>query len=263
MKSHVCWNITTRCNALCKFCDRVSDRHEIAEDDNLYILRLIASAKVIKKISWTGGEALLYSGLKTMLQESHNLGIENNLITNGLLLTEDRFTELAPYLDYITLSLDSLESKVNAQLGRFENQFEIVAKIVEMIHKSQWNIKIKINTVATKINLQSIENMIDYIAKSNIFRWKIFKFMPLRGAAETKDMFDISDSAFQSLKEIVEAYGDKINTKLFFVDQNEIEEDYLLILANGDFVVTSEYQDKVLFNPITDSVMEIRKLFSE
>lgn len=253
MGKHICWNITTKCNAACKFCDRVNDREEVSVQSNLSILEMLNRTNLVEKITWTGGEALLYDGLPQMLERAHSYGISNNLITNGKALSPEIFSKIGQWLDYLTLSLDAIDKEVNVQLGRSSRQFDQVSDIVKMVSKSVWNVKVKINTVATRVNLHEILRVEDFVNTSHIYRWKIFKFMPLRNAAYSKKLFDITDEEFSKLRSAIEV-KQQLGQKICFANQSNMEEDYLLILANGDFVITKDSKDKVLFNPLMQSV---------
>ena len=255
MGKHICWNITTRCNATCKFCDRVDNREEISCQSNLSVLDMLIHTNLVNKITWTGGEALLYDGLPKLLERAYSHGISNNLITNGNILTQEVFSQIGKFLDFLTLSLDAIDGDVNAELGRSCEQFEQVTSILNMVSNSPWDIKVKINTVATKVNLNEIIRVADFINSADIYRWKVFKFLPLRNAANTRNLFDISDEEFDKLKSAIDLKI-KSGTRVFFLNQTHLEEDYLLFLANGDFVVTRDLEDIVLFNPLTQSVSQ-------
>ena len=91
----------------------------------------------VDKISWTGGEALLYPNLIELLKISKSYGITNNLLTNGRLLVREKIVELEPYLDYITLSYDSNNSDTYKILGRGESHGTNVIEAIDFIQKKE------------------------------------------------------------------------------------------------------------------------------
>ena len=178
-KRSVCWNITSRCNENCKFCYRILTEKDNDIEKNKKILEVLAKLSV-DKISWTGGEALLYPNLIELLKISKSYGIINNLLTNGKLLSEEKIIELEPYLDYITLSYDSNSSDTYKIMGRGERHGINVIKALDFIQKNEINVKVKINTLVSKINKDEITDIGKTLERYSIERWRLFKFMPLR-----------------------------------------------------------------------------------
>ena len=78
----VCWNITNRCNRNCKFCFRDKASNELSLDYNLQVLNNLEKLNVTK-ISYSGGEALLYEGIEKLFRASKEKGMYNKLNTNG------------------------------------------------------------------------------------------------------------------------------------------------------------------------------------
>ncbi len=101
----ICWNITARCNQNCKYCHRFLNLQDLSFDENLQILNNLYDSG-INSITWTGGEALLLSGIDELLKISYEKGIKNKIITNGKLLTPERINKIYKYLDSNTLSID-------------------------------------------------------------------------------------------------------------------------------------------------------------
>lgn len=257
-QKHICWNITTRCNATCPFCHRMNHVGDLPYKLTNEILHKLIECGV-RKISWTGGEALLYENLDSLVKKAKANGIINHLITNGKAFTKERIDSLAPMLDIVTLSLDSCDNETNELMGRGYEQYKEVAKIVTYIKEKYPHLKIKINTVACKINKKNLIDISEFILKHKIDRWKIFRFMDLRGDAITN-----KDKYWISLEEFVEIQQ-RVNEKLIsngyhghaFIDIDDFEEDYILIRADGAVVVTRNKEDKILGNLLFDDMIEI------
>ena len=133
----ICWNITNRCNMLCDFCFRDIFGSDLSIEENKKILAVLKE-KGIKKITFAGGEALLYhkfdKGFLEILKEAYNMGFECRLITNGTNFQEsanfkevDIFDQLSPdyyldevlpYLSRITFSCDRVNKYENDDIGR-------------------------------------------------------------------------------------------------------------------------------------------------
>ena len=160
MKIELCWNITARCNQSCRYCHRFLAPFDLSKEDNFKILDNIINCG-IDNVTFTGGEALLIDYLDELLFICKQNNIKTKLITNGILLTEERFSKIKDNLDYLNLS---------------------------------------INSVATCKNLNDLENLCQFLSDKNIYSWRIFKFMPLRELAKiNQNEFEISQEEYDTL----------------------------------------------------------------
>lgn len=252
MEKEICWNITARCNQNCKYCHRFLDVKDLTLDENKKILNnLIESG--IESITWTGGEALIVDGIDELLQISYDKNIKNKIITNGKLLTKNKIDKIVKYLDSITLSIDSTDDTINDLLGRGKNHYKEVKEILDYIKEKNYNIKIRINSVICKCNLNSFENMVKFLNEYNIYSWRIFKFMPLREkAVVNKKMFDIDDNEYFNIVSYIKEHSkiENIESRV----RDDMQKKYILILANGNIVITDSDGDKVIGNALNDSL---------
>lgn len=247
-QNHVCWNITPRCNAHCTFCHRMNNIHELSLiQNNLVLERLIAAG--IDRITWTGGEALLYNNLEILMKKAKKYGITNQLITNGKAFDKIRIDQLAPLLTTVTLSLDSCTDDINARMGRGKNQYERVTAILDYFHENYPNVKIKINSVACRMNMDTFDELAGFVETHDIDRWKIFRFMDLRGdAVANKKLYWITEDQFSQVKKNIIDKVHKNGLVYSFVDIDTIESDYLLVRADGEVVITHDKVDIELGN---------------
>ena len=143
----VCWNITSNCNENCEFCYRIICNKENTYEQNKRILDILINLK-IDRITWSGGESLLYPNLFDLMKEAHENNIQNNIITNGKVLTPTVVDEIEEYTDYITFSLDALNEEINTGLGRGKNHGKHVIELLEYLKNKK--IKVKLNSIVTK-----------------------------------------------------------------------------------------------------------------
>ncbi len=253
IKKKVCWNIVSRCNQNCKYCHRFINIRELDYKENEKILyNLIRDG--ITHITWTGGEALLYPELYKLIKISKENGIYNRIITNGKLLEQNY--EILNYLDDLTISLDSIKSKTNDILGRGEKHFTNIHNILNYIKLENYKkLKVNINTVVNKQNLEEIEELGDFLNNYKIGIWKLYQFMPLRESAEkNREIFEITNFEFDSvLRKIYEKYENI--SSVTFKKQEDLEKN-ILILANGDIIKTENGIDFLLGNAINDNVVK-------
>jgi MoaA/NifB/PqqE/SkfB family radical SAM enzyme len=175
----LCWQITSDCNEHCKFCHFFPDKiNALSVDDNAIILKNISECK-IPAITWSGGEALLYTGLNELIRIARGEGIKNRLITNGQICNID----ILQYLDELVISIDSIDPDCNAFLGRGSGHFDRVLYTVQKI-QDVCQIPIRINTMVSNRNTGHLAELYNFIIQNNIYKWRISKFAPLRGRAK-------------------------------------------------------------------------------
>lgn len=254
----ICWNITNKCNDNCKFCYRDTLSEDLDFKSNKKILDNIISSGV-KKVTFAGGEPLMYAHTLDLIKYAKENGIITSLTTNNILLSEQLLYKLEKYLDCITLSLDANSSELQTMMTRNKNHFNNVIHILEFIRQNNLSIKVKINTVVSKINKAEVKNMIELVEHYNIYRWKLFQFVPLRGAAyKNKDKFYITDEEFFTVKDEILKKQDFNDKKVItFSDRNSIESSYFVIFPNGDVKISTDLSDKIIGNLIEDSISDI------
>ena len=252
-KKRVCWNITTKCNQNCKYCHRFLGINDLTYEENKKILNNLIKDGV-NNITWTGGEALLYPNLKELLKISQENGIKNKLITNGMVLAQnENMREILDYLDSLTLSLDTINDDTNEELGRGRNHFEEVKTILDYVKGK--SLKININTVVSKKNINEMEQLGEFLNNYNISKWKFFKFMPLRETAEkNKDEFAITDTEFEQTKNVFRNFGNIGETD--FRQEKDMEDKYTLLIANGDIIKTEHGIDVKKGNALYQNPVE-------
>ena len=252
-KKRVCWNITTKCNQNCKYCHRFLGINDLTYEENKEILNNLIKDGV-NNITWTGGEALLYPNLKELLKISQENGIKNKLITNGMVLAQnENMREILDYLDSLTLSLDTINDDTNEELGRGRNHFEEVKTILDYVKGK--SLKININTVVSKKNINEMEQLGEFLNNYNISKWKFFKFMPLRETAErNKDEFAITDAEFEKTRNAFRHFGNIGETD--FRQEKDMEDKYTLLIANGDIIKTEHGVDVKKGNALYQNPVE-------
>ena len=243
----LCWNITTRCNENCKYCHRFLGLADLSEEENTLILeRLVKDG--VNTITWTGGEALLIPYLPRLMAKASAMGVTNRLITNGQLLTEPMVKQLAPYLDRVSLSIDSFDSRLNQYMGRGSNHAEGVERAIYNLQTFAPDVKIIVNSVVSKVTAnEDVFEVGEHLKNYNIETWKLFKFMPLREqAVKSRELFEISDEDYFATINQLKAYFPEHNIDTR-VDE-DMETKYLLVLADGSVFKTENGEDKRLGN---------------
>lgn len=257
----VSFHIVKPCDKKCKFCYATFDDMAVKQmslaDAKEIVFKLQQAG--VQKITFAGGEPMLYKYIKEIIIYAKSLGLTTSIITNGGRLTFDWLLEMRAYLDWVGLSIDSFHTIVNIKSGRFISNKDAInyKDILDMLYSL--NYKIKINTVVHKFNnLDSsiIFKIIDIIRNNSDFkidRWKIFQTLKVEGQNDlqfenimaTKDKFD---RYIRMVKNI--AIKNNLDTNFIVPEDNEaMTGSYLLVDPQGRLFENSKgthtYSDKL------------------
>lgn len=239
----VCWNITSKCNRNCKYCFKFN-REDLPLENNLLILDKLVYYK-IAKIVWAGGEPFLYKDIDKLLKISHEHNILNYVNTNATNLNIDNIKDKLLYVDKIIISLDFVNDKLNEINGIGKNYYKHVKEVIKEIKKVNKDIKIQINTVLFKNNINLIDELYNELLGMNIDCLKLIRFFPVRGVAQSnKDDLSISDLEFDN---IYKKFS-KLNQKFEIVIQGakEMSNKHFIILSSGELVCSENGKDVIV-----------------
>jgi radical S-adenosyl methionine domain-containing protein 2 len=207
--------VTKSCNFSCKACysewdnkDSVLEKENTLEKQKKLISELYGFFKPLagdnyltKKICWdtvrinfSGGEPLLIHHIDELIQHAGKIGFKVSVTTNGSLLNEEMIAKIADNLLWLGFSIDSCSHETNKIIGRVDchggtadlNNIERKIKLARMLNP---NIKIKINTVVSTLNLQ--EDFSAMVAKLCPDKWTVVQTLPI-----VTDEFSITGAQF-------------------------------------------------------------------
>jgi len=201
----VCFHFCEECNMQCKYCfakfeyDK-KEKKFLTEDESCQLVDNLFEFG-FEKITFAGGEPTLCHWLTNIVKRAKENGFVTMLATNGTGLTDAFLESVANYLDWIALSVDSLDLDTLNKLGRQTRDNKVDKNYyynrIDKINKS--GIKLKISTVISAVNIN--EDLSSFINYARPLRWKLFQVFPNGLDINDWIKFEISKNDFLSFYE--------------------------------------------------------------
>lgn len=200
------FHLLEQCNMRCKFCFAtfqdvrysILPKGHLPKEQALEIVLQLAEIG-FEKITFAGGEPTLCPWLPDLIATAKLAGLTTMIVTNGSKLTDNFLQASIQHLDWIAISVDSLNAETNLATGRAvsgkstlasDYYFSLADKI------KQHGYGLKVNTVVSRYNFH--ENLSEFIKHAKPIRWKVLQALPIIGQNDFKiDDLKISAKQFQ------------------------------------------------------------------
>ena len=206
------------CNMRCGFCFAgfldvkrdVLPKGHLNREDCVRVVEALADVG-FAKINFAGGEPTLCPWLADLIQTAKARGLATSIVTNGTRIDPERLSGVKDVLDWIALSVDTVDPDKLRATGRVTPRGPMserdYLKIAADIREGGFGLKI--NTVVTSVNQD--EDFTDFILRARPARWKILQFLPVADQnGGSADEFIVSKRSFDEYVErnrIVEKRG--------------------------------------------------------
>jgi radical S-adenosyl methionine domain-containing protein 2 len=157
------------------------------------------------------------------------------VVSNGSKLTEHFLQANKEHLDWIAVSIDSLNSVTNFNIGRAISgriplPIDYYTALVDRIKKHGYGLKI--NTVVSLKNYS--ENMSSFIRYAKPKRWKLLQVLPMKGQNDLDiENFKITDEQFRFF--IDNHHGLQDITSIVPENNNQMKGSYAMVDPAGRF----------------------------
>jgi radical S-adenosyl methionine domain-containing protein 2 len=204
------------------------------------VISVLAGTGSIGKVTFAGGEPLLCPWLPEMLRLAKDLGLTTMVVTNGSLLSTHWLEANAPHLDWVAVSIDSVDPRTNAAAGRSVKgrgpltEAEYLAKCRSV---RETGVRLKVNTTVTRFNWE--EDLSSLVAEVRPDRWKVFQALPVAGQNHARaGQFVVTRGQFQAFCSRHAAAGAVVE------DNSRMTGSYLMIDCYGRLFdnVTGRYR---------------------
>jgi radical SAM protein with 4Fe4S-binding SPASM domain len=233
IKPYFIFEITPNCNLNCIYCYNIWKQETDYQQKELPINEIkklfdkILQETEIDGITITGGEPLLYKDLFEVLIFLKEKNIKLGLTTNGIYLTKEVAKRLIDCgVSYFEISLDSLNPEIYTSLTN-DNQLNKVKEAI--LNIKQNNATLAISTIITKLNIESISDIIDLSFAFSADYISLNRFIPTGKGKEniTKLLPDIAD-----LKKVLEIANQKAEQYNFQINISVPVEDCIIFHKN-------------------------------
>lgn len=165
---YVYLSLSNICNANCVFCDVHTNKEKKCNIDVLKLIDELAELGT-KYIHFTGGgEPFINDDIIKYMDYCTKKCINIIFISNGYNLNEDKIKQLAEYnIKAVFFSIDSYKAEVHDSLRRLTGLWSRVTDNINLLKKYIPNIKIAINHVLNKENIEDFESFIRLKEKYN------------------------------------------------------------------------------------------------
>jgi len=180
------------CNMKCGFCfatfqdigQEVLPEGHMPREEALAVVEALAAAG-FEKITFAGGEPTLCPWLPDLISRARETGLTTTIVTNGSRITGEWLDRVDGLLDWVAVSIDTLDPEKLKRLGRITrdgpmSEYEYL-HIADML-KSR-GIRFKLNTVVTRSNYE--EDLTGFVIEANPERWKLLQVLPIKGQNDT------------------------------------------------------------------------------
>lgn len=215
--NYICFEVSAICNMDCKFCfaNWRENRKQLQIEEIFSIIDKLKQYG-LQAINLTGGDPLLRKDIVQICKYCKEQGLMTILSTNGIELLNNK--EILKYIDSINLPLDSYNPEIHNEMRpcAVKNHHKLILELIEYINKEYPNIKIKINTMVGKLNINDVLKIGELI-KGKIYSWKLSKFLSSGYGKKFEQTFFITNEEFE---EIVH------KCKRKYKESNIIEQEY-------------------------------------
>ncbi|MDI6798561.1 MAG: radical SAM protein [Candidatus Aenigmarchaeota archaeon] len=156
------WNFTKLCNFKCPHCyENAGAAHpnELSIDEKYMVVDQFVEARG-RHIAISGGEPTIHPDFKDVVKYIKSKNLLVSVASNGSRFCDERFTkEIAPYLTFVQLSLDSPFAEKHDEFRNFPGSFEMVRKAARNLN--EYGVNVAYAYFVSKSSLPDIPGMIE------------------------------------------------------------------------------------------------------
>lgn len=158
--------LTNACNLTCAHCFMKAGKKlkdELNVNEWVRVLGEFAQAGG-QSVTFTGGEPLMNSNFKSIIEVAYEKGIQSTVLTNGVLWTDELIDHMSPMIAEIQISIDGVDDESNAKVrkaGIFEH---LVNRVIRFANNG---VRVSVATTFTNENIESADKYVELVNRIN------------------------------------------------------------------------------------------------
>jgi wyosine [tRNA(Phe)-imidazoG37] synthetase (radical SAM superfamily) len=192
--------------------------------------------------------------LPELLAAAKSLQMQVVLSTNGTLV-QRRHADILPLLDWIALPLDGHDAATHetARPGKVASFWRVIESI-SFIRESYPEVKIKLGTVVSKLNVDAVAGIPATVARDAYSPdiWKIYQTSYSNYGADNREDLHLSNDEFEKVVGEALASAAEFAWSTIVYRNSERSGKYLFIEPSGDAMVIVDSQEMVIGNFLDD-----------
>ena len=202
-----CFSICDDCMLRCRMCQKwkediyiKSDRRKMTLEDwkqSALSLRKIAPDDFI--INFGGGEITIVPWLFDLVKFCHDLGFKTNIATNAFIVDKQMVEKMHDSgLDYINISLDSVDRKTHDYLRGVEGVYDKVMNVIDLVNEFAPNTQISICSIIMQPTLAGMVDLVKWVQQNDKINMIYLMVLMQSNNTEQQDKW-WKDEAFNEL----------------------------------------------------------------
>jgi MoaA/NifB/PqqE/SkfB family radical SAM enzyme len=187
-----------------------------------------------RNITFGGGDPFQYSYIGDLARRAKGAGLYVHIDTHGKSLAASQRTEsiLRDAVDLIGLPLDGPTREVHDGMRSSPGHFDAVVKRLRWLKRLP--VPVKINTIVSRRNVDSIPELATFVENLAPWRWSIYQYMPLGPGASVERTHAMTAAEFESAQVTVSArLGPRAARLLEIADKDGRRSTYPIVHHDG------------------------------
>lgn len=221
------WELTLKCNMRCIHCGSQAGKareNELTLDECLNVAEQFIHLGG-KRMTFIGGEILLYHGWEKVARKLSDGGVTVNIITNAFLFGDKQIEQIKyAKLSNVGISIDGMEENHN-KIRNVGTSFQKVLNAFKLLNSE--NIPIAAVTTLVDFNFTDLEDMYDLLVENNVKVWQLQIATPMGNMRGQKD-FLLDPAKVPLITSFIRKKRNELKMRLYagddigYFDENEM-----------------------------------------